>query len=63
MHESSNYDGKRRACQFNRRVLMLSLNAVTDSGKININLVVGKEYRASYAMSMIFFIFIAMENL
>jgi hypothetical protein len=33
MHESSNYDGKRRACQFNRRVLMLSLNAVTGQWK------------------------------
>ena len=34
MHESSNYDGKRRVCQFNRRMLMLSLNAVTGQWKI-----------------------------
>jgi hypothetical protein len=37
MHESSNYDGKRRVCQFNRRMLMLSLKAVTGQWKININ--------------------------
>jgi hypothetical protein len=34
MHESSNHDGKRRVCQFNRRMLMLSLNAVTGQWKI-----------------------------
>jgi hypothetical protein len=41
MHESSNYDGKWRVCQLNRRVLMLSLKAVTGQWK-NINLVVLK---------------------
>ena len=64
MHESSNYDGKRRVCQFNRRMLMLSLNAVTGQWKNIESLEVIKEYRTSFAMSMnILFIVIAMETL
>jgi hypothetical protein len=52
MHESSNHDGKRRVCQFNRRMLMLSLNAVTGQWKNMEPLEVIKEYRTSFAMSM-----------
>jgi hypothetical protein len=56
MHESSNYDGKRRVCQFNRRMLMLSLNAVTGQWKNIESLEVIKEYRTSFAMSMNIFV-------